>query len=93
MAIENYDEFCDSVNSQIWNTEPVFKPNHEWDEDDGLALFFKLGSREPPEVTSPISSNWDKSYFTHWMALPKELVEEDCYRIACIKSGIQEEFR
>ena len=86
--IESFDQFFDEVEKRLWGTEKVFKPIEEWDEDDGLALFFKLDAGEPPVVTSPISSDWDSEYFTHWMQIPKELGKNDDYRIACIKSGI-----
>lgn len=78
--------FGPSSEYQAWNTEQVFKPVSEWDEEEGDALFFKLDAGEPPVVTSPISSDWDNDYFTHWMPLPDEF--KYGYRMACIKSGI-----
>ena len=93
MSINTFDELMDAAEQQAWGTEQIFKSVEEWDEDDGLALFFKLDAGEPPEVTSPISSDWDGSYFTHWMPLPKELGKVSEYRLACIKSGIETKYR
>lgn len=89
--IENFEQFCDEIEKLAWNTEQVFKPVEEWHEEDGLALFFKLDTGEAPFVTSPISSDWDADYFTHWMPLPNEFTTG--YRMACIKSGIRTEYR
>lgn len=91
--IETFDQFCDEADRQAWNTEQIFRPLEAWGEDDGDALFFKLDAGEPPVVTSPLTSNWDGGYFTHWMPLPKELIKTSDYRIACIKSGIETQFR
>lgn len=91
MEIETFDQFCDEIERLAWNTEKVFRPVEEWHEDDGLALFFKLDAGEPPEVTSPISSDWDADYFTHWMSMPDEF--QYGYRMACIKSGIATTYR
>jgi len=89
--IETFEQFCDSVEKQAWDTEHVFKPVEEWSEEDGDALFFRLDAGEPPCITSPISSGWDGEYFTHWMAMPKEFTTG--YRMACIKSGINTKYR
>lgn len=86
-----YHDTLTANEQQIWNTESVFKPVSDWTEDDGQALFFRLDAGEPPQVTSPISSDWDPTYFTHFMALPKELVSINKYRETCIKSGIETE--
>lgn len=89
--IENFEQFCDEIERIEWDTEKVFMPVEEWDEDDGDALFFKLDAGEPPIVTSPLHSNWDNDYFTHWMRLPDEFKRG--YRMACIKSGIKTNYR
>jgi hypothetical protein len=91
--IETFDQFFDEVEKQIWDTEQIFRPVEDWHEDDGDALFFKLDAGESPKVTSPITSNWDDNYFTHWMPLPKELSKTADYRLACIKSGIETKYR
>jgi hypothetical protein len=89
--IETFEQFCSALEERAWNTEQVFKPVDEWGEDDGLALFFKLDAGEPPVVTSPLSSDWDSNYFTHWMAMPDAFTTG--YRLACIKSGINTAYR
>lgn len=89
MAIDNYEQLMERVEKNAWNTKQVFKPVDDWFEEDGLALFFKLDAGEPPFVTSPISSDWDSEYFTHWMPLPYEF--QQGYRLACILSGIKSE--
>lgn len=89
--IENFEQFCDEIEKLVWDTDHVFKPVSDWHEEDGLALFFKLDAGEPPVVTSPMSSDWDDDYFTHWMQLPEEFTTD--YRMACIKSGIKTEYR
>lgn len=85
----DYQDSLDEFEQNAWDTEQVFKPVSEWDEDDGQALFFKMDAGEPPEVTSPISSNWDGKYFTHWMPLPDVFTHINKFRTACIKSGIE----
>lgn len=89
--IETFEQFYDTIEKQIWDTEKIFKPVDEWHEEDGPALFFKLDAGEPPVVTCPLSSDWDGSYFTHWMSLPDEF--KFGYRVACIKSGICTTYR
>ncbi|PSV00323.1 hypothetical protein [Photobacterium kishitanii] len=89
MHIDNFENSLDEDERNIWNTEAIFKPLSAWSDEDGLALFFRLGSNEPPEVTSPEATSFDFKYFTHWMALPKELYLAKAYRVACIKSGIK----
>lgn len=74
---------------QVWGLEPVFKPVSEWTEEDGQALFFRLDVGEPPAVTSPISSDWDGKYYTHWMKLPEVFCHINEYRAACIRSGVE----
>ena len=81
---------AESVEKMARDTEQVFKTVADWYEEDGCALFFKLDAGEPPFVTSPICSDWDDNYFTHWMPLPNEF--RTGYRMACIKSGIETEY-
>ena len=69
-----------------------FLPVEEWGEDDGDCLFFKLDAGEPPEVTSPLCSDWEPKYFTHFMRMPKEFRAIDDYVAACRASGIRSEF-
>jgi hypothetical protein len=88
--IENYNQFCDEIERQAWGTNQVFKSVDQWHEEDGIALFFKLDAGEPPFVTSPLCSDWDSEYFTHWMPLPYEFKQG--YRMACIESGINTEY-
>ena len=89
MAIESFEEAMEVAEKSVWDTEKVFRPVSEWDEDIGPALFFKIDAGEPPEVTSPLYHSFDYLYFTHWMRLPKEFGEDGDYRLACIKSGIE----
>lgn len=89
--INSFDEFCEVAETLAWDTEKVFQSVEEWYEEDGIALFFNLDAGEPPAVTSPISSDWDNDYFTHWMQLPDEF--RYGYRMACIKSGIKTKYR
>lgn len=89
--IETIDQLWDEMEARAWDTEKVFQPVEDWHEEDGTALFFKLDSGEPPEVTSPLHSDWDGSYFTHWMPLPQEFTTG--YRMACIKSGIKTNYQ
>lgn len=86
-----FEQFCDAIERRAWDTEKVFRPVEEWHEEYVIALFFKLDAGEPPEVTSPLSSDWDGNYFTHWMPLPEEFGRG--YRMACIKSGIPTTYR
>lgn len=88
--INNFDEFCVAVEHNAWNTETIFKTVGDWTEDDGQALFFKLDSGEPPEVTCPLTVGFDFEYFTHWLPMPNEFGRG--YRMACIKSGIKTSF-
>lgn len=67
---------------------PVFKPVSEWDEEDGVALFFKAGAGEPAEATSPEATCFDSTYHTHFMAMPKELKFTKDFKEACERSGI-----
>jgi len=67
---------------------PFFKVK-EWDEPDGPCLFFRLDVGEPPEVTSPMYTDFDSSYFTHFMRLPKELTSTGEYLNACHESRIE----
>jgi len=71
----------------------IFYPVSEWHEDDGDCLFFKLDVGEPPVVTSPLSSDWDQEYFTHWMHLPDELKLTAKYIDTCLQSGINTQMR
>ncbi len=86
---EQYEDLLPYEEQRVWDTEKVFYSVDEWHEDLGQCLFFKLDAGEPPEVTSPITSNWDNDYFTHFMRLPTALTLSSAYRDACIKSGIQ----
>lgn len=85
----NYFNRLPEHEQKIQHSEPVFQPVSEWNEEIGQALFFCLDAGEPPQVTSPISSDWDSKYFTHFMLLPKEFGYVNDYRRACIKSGIE----
>ncbi|WP_182038756.1 hypothetical protein [Vibrio alginolyticus] len=88
MATDYFDSLNESE-QQVWGLEPVFKPVSEWTEEDGQALFFRLDVGEPPAVTSPISSDWDGNYYTHWMKLPEVFCHINEYRAACIRSGVE----
>jgi hypothetical protein len=65
---------------------PVFRSLADWDEDDGDALFFKLGSGEPPVITSPLLTDFDRDYYTHWLPMPVEFTTG--YADACNASGL-----
>lgn len=45
-------------------------PIDEWGEEDGDVLWWRLPVEEPPQVTSPISSDWTENYYTHYSKLP-----------------------
>ncbi|MGB2264137.1 MAG: hypothetical protein ACPH3C_03045 [Glaciecola sp.] len=89
--INSFEELFNEVEKLAWDTEKVFHSVDEWHDDDGIALFFKLDAGERPFVTSPLCSDWDGDYFTHWMPLPDEF--RYGYRMACIKSGIKTEYK
>ena len=36
----------------------VLRPLSEWQEDDGDVLWYRVPIREPPFVSSPLSSDW-----------------------------------
>jgi len=91
MSNMDFEGFFKALEKKAWNTELVFYPVDDWTEEEGDALFFKLDAGEPPVVTSPITSNWDQNYFTHYMPLPDEFKKG--YRMACIKSGIDTKYR
>lgn len=88
LTTEQFESLLPHKEQAIWDTDKVFLPVSEWDEEYGDCLFFRLEVGEPPTVTSPISSNWDADYFTHFMRLPKELTSTVNHRAACLKSGI-----
>jgi hypothetical protein len=69
-----------------------FNPVENWDEEDGTCLFFKLDAGEPPEVTSPMQTDFDPGYFTHFARMPKEFCAIDDYVSACRASGIRSKF-
>ena len=41
-------------------------PIDEWHEDDGVVLWWRFPIVEPPYVGSPLCSDWEEDYYTHW---------------------------
>ncbi|MFS1426097.1 hypothetical protein LMH73_002670, partial [Vibrio splendidus] len=85
---DEYESLLSRHQQLKWDSEKTFRPVSDWHEDHGNCLFFRLDAGEPPSVTSPISSDWDSDYFTHFMKLPKELTHTSDYVQTCINSGI-----
>lgn len=47
------------------------KPAADWHEEAGNVLWWKFPVSEPPYVGSPLDSEWEEGYYTHWTPLPQ----------------------
>ena len=65
----------------------LFYENDDWLEEDGDCLFFNASVGEPPQITSPISSDWDEKYYTHFMILPKAFHLIEDFEETMVESG------
>lgn len=52
-------------------------PEKEWHEDDGNVIWWKLPIEEPPYVGTPLDSDFEEGYYTHFTRLTEPLDIDD----------------
>lgn len=53
------------------------KPIEEWHEDHGDVIWWKLPIEEPPYVGTPLDSDFEEGYYTHFTRLIEPLDIDD----------------
>lgn len=52
-------------------------PEEEWHEDDGNVIWWKLPINEPPYVGTPLDSDFEEGYYTHFTRLIEPLIDNE----------------
>lgn len=53
------------------------KPIEEWHEDDGNVIWWKLPIEEPPYVGTPLDSDFEEEYYTHFTSILMPLIDNE----------------
>lgn len=75
---QDYQRLLKTAEEIAMENQTLKEPNRlmldtEWHEDDGIVIWWKLPINEPPYVGTPLDSDFEEGYYTHFTRLVEPL--------------------